>query len=140
MFIKHLSIASSESDTSSAQVFQSSSLGTADRKIRPTVLSCSLNCGGFFFAPILEHVRHCASEGGNFSVVQSLLHVGHCLLIAVANALHQHPFLLILWLGHMSSRSCDKSWLIINDWNSFGEDDAPKLKSSWMRPCVSVLS
>jgi len=93
MFIKHLFIASSESATSAARFFQSSSSGRADPKIRPIALSCSLNCAGFFFAPIFEHVRHCASEGGNCSVVQSLLHVGHCLLIAVANALHHQPFL-----------------------------------------------
>jgi len=92
MFIKHLFIASSESATSSRLSHYSSS-GKADRKIRPTALSCDLNCDGFYFAPIFEHVRHCASEGGNRSVVQSLLHVGHCLFIAVANALHHHPFL-----------------------------------------------
>jgi len=73
-------------------------------------------------------------------VIQSLLHVRHCLLIAVANALHHHPILFVLWLGHMSSQSRIKSWLVISDWNSFCGDDAPRLKSSWMRPCVGVLS
>ena len=93
MFGKHLFIASSESATSSARVFQSSSSVTADRKIKPIVLSCRLNCDSFFLAPFFEHDRHFASEGGNCSVVKSLLHVGHCLLIAVVNALHHHPFL-----------------------------------------------
>jgi len=73
-------------------------------------------------------------------VVQSLLHVGHCLFIAVANALHHQPFLKVLWLGHMSFRSLNRSWLVINDWNRFCEDDAPRLRSSWMRPRVGVLS
>jgi len=93
MFDRHLFMASKESATSSARVSHSNSSGRADRKIRPTSLSCSLNCDGFFLAPIFEHVRYCAREGGNCSVVQSLLHVGHCLFIAVANALHHHPFL-----------------------------------------------
>jgi len=139
MFIKHLCMASSDSATSSARLFHYSSSGRADRKIRPIVLSSSLNCDGFFFAPVFEHVRHCASEGRNCSVVKSLLHVGHCLLIAVANALHHHPFLSVLWLSHMSSRSRNKSWLVISDWNSFCDHDAPRLRSSWMRPCVGVL-
>jgi len=73
-------------------------------------------------------------------VVQSLLHVGHCLFIAVTTALHHHPFLRVLWLGHMFSRSLNRSWLVINDWNRFCEDDAPRLRSSWMRPRVGVLS
>jgi len=73
-------------------------------------------------------------------VVQSLLHVGHCLFIEVANALHHHPFLRVLWFGHMSCRSLNRSWLVINDWNKFCEDDAPRLRSSWMRPRVGVLS
>ena len=90
--------------------------------------------------PNLEHVRHWVRKGGNCSVVQSLLHVGHCLFIAVANALHHYPFLRVLWLGRMSSRSLNRSWLVINDWNRFFEDDAPKLRSSWMRPRVGVLS
>jgi len=93
MFDKHLFMASNESATSSALLSHSNSSGRADRKIRPTSLSCSLNCDGFFFAPILEHVRHCANERRNCSVVQSQLHVGHCLFIAVANALHHHPLL-----------------------------------------------
>jgi len=93
MFDKHLLMASNDNATSSARVSHSNSSGRADRKIRPTSLSCSLNFDGFFFAPIFEHVRHCASEGENCSVVQSLLHVGHCLFIAFANALHHHPFL-----------------------------------------------
>ena len=79
-------------------------------------------------------------EGGNCSVDQSLLHVGHCLFIAVANALHHHPFLIVLWFGHMSSRSLKRSWLVINAWNRFWEDDTPRLRSSWMRPRVGVLS
>jgi len=115
MFIKHRFMASSDSATSSARLFHFISSGRADSKIRPTALFCSLNCDGFFFAPIFEHVRHCASEGGNFSVVQSLLHVGHCLFIAIANALHHHLFLLVLWLGHRSSRSHNKFWLVISD-------------------------
>jgi hypothetical protein len=32
-----------------------------------------LNFDGFFFVPNLEHVRHWEREGGNCSVVQSLL-------------------------------------------------------------------
>jgi len=94
MFDEHLFMASNESATSSAPVSHSNYSGRADRKIRPTSLSCSLNCDGFFFAPIFEHVRHGASEGGNCSVVHSLLHVGHCLFIAVANALHHHPHVI----------------------------------------------
>jgi len=93
MFDRHLFMASNESATSSARDSHSNSSGRAERKIRPTSLSCNSNCDGFFFAPVSEHARHCASEGGNCSVVQSLLHVGHCLFIAVANALHHHPFL-----------------------------------------------
>ena len=54
---------------------------------------CNLNCDGLFFAPVFEHARHCAGEGENCSVVQSLLHVRHCLFIAVANALNHYPFL-----------------------------------------------
>jgi len=73
-------------------------------------------------------------------VVQSLLHVGHCLFIAVANVLHHHPFLKVLWLGHISSRSLNRSWLVINDWNWFCDDAAPRLRSSWMRLRVGVLS
>ena len=72
-------------------------------------------------------------------MVQSLLHVGHCLFIAVANALHHQPFLEVLWLGHMSSCSLNRSWLVISDWNRFCDDDAPRLRSSWMRPRVGVL-
>jgi len=90
MFDKHLFMASNESATSSAQVSHFNSSGRAERKIRRTSLSCRLNCDCFFFAPIFEHVRHCASEGGNCSVVQSLLHVEHCLFITVATALHHH--------------------------------------------------
>jgi len=93
MFDRHLFIASNESPASSARVSHSKSSGSAERKIRPTSSFCNLNCDGFFFAPVFEHARHCASEGGNFSVVQSLLHVGHCLFITVTNALHHHPFL-----------------------------------------------
>jgi len=93
MFDKHLLMASSESATSSAQVSHSNSSGRADRKIRPSSSSCNLNCDGFFFAPVFEHARYRASEGVNCSVVQSLLHVGHCLFIAVSNALHHYPFL-----------------------------------------------
>jgi len=99
-----------------------------------------LNCDGFFLVPNLEHARHWVREGGNCSVFQSLLHVGHCLFIAVANALHHHPFLRVFWLGQMSSRSLNRSWLVINDWNRFCEDDAPKFRSSWMRPRVGVFS
>ena len=66
----------------------------------------------------------------NCSVVQSLLHVGHRLFIAVANDLHHHPFLRVLWFGHISSRSLNRSWLVINDWHRFCEDDAPRLRSS----------
>jgi len=73
-------------------------------------------------------------------VVQSLLHVGHCLFIAVANALHHQPFLDLLWLGHISSRSLNRSWLVISDWNRFSDDDAPRLRSSWMRLRVGVLN
>jgi len=109
MFDRHLFIASNESATSSARISHSKSSGRADRKIRPTSSSCNLNCDGFFFAPVFEHTRHCVSEGGNCSVVQGLLHVGHCQFIAVANALHHHPFLWVLWLGHMSSRSRSRS-------------------------------
>jgi len=93
MFDRHLFMASNESATSSARVLHSKSSGRADQKIRPTSSFCNLNCDGFFFAPVLEHARHYASEGENCSVVQSLLNVGHCLFIAVANALHHHPFL-----------------------------------------------
>jgi len=118
----------------------SSSSGRADLKIKPTELSRSLNCDGFFFVPNLEHARHWVREGGNCSVVQSLLHVGHYLFIAVANALHHHPFLGVLWLDHMSSHSLNRSWLVINDWNRICEDDTPRLRSSWMRPRVGVLS
>jgi len=61
MFDRHLFMASTESATSSARVSHSNSSGRADRKIRPTSLSCSLNCDDFFLAPIFEHVRHCAT-------------------------------------------------------------------------------
>ena len=88
------------------------------------------------FILFLEHVRHWASDEGNCSVVQSLLHVGHCLLIAVANALHHHPFLRVL----MSSRSRSKSWLVIRDWKRFCDEAVPSLRSSWIRPRVGVLS
>ena len=111
MFDRHLFVASKDSATSSARVSHSSSSGWADLKIRPTWLSCSLNCDGFFFVPSLEHVRHCAREGGNCSVVQSLLHVGHCLFIAVANALHHHPFLWVLWLASIHLRVY-KLWML----------------------------
>ena len=84
----------------------------------------------YTLVPTLEHVRHWVREGGNFSVVQSLLHVGHCLLIAVANALHHHPFLRVLWFGHMSFLSLNRSWLVISAWNRFCEDDASRLRSS----------
>ena len=30
-------------------------------------------------------------------------------------------------------------WLVINDWNRFCDNDAPRLRSSWMRPRVGVL-
>jgi len=40
----------------------------------------------------------------------------------------------------MSSRSLNRSWLVINDWNRVCEDDAPRLRSSWMRPRVGVLN
>jgi len=133
-------MASKDSATSSARVSHSSSSGRADLKIKPTWLSWSLNCDGFFFVPNLEHARHCVREGGNCSVVQSLLHVGHCLFIAVVNALHHQLFLCVLCLGHMSSQSLNRSWLVINDWNRFCEDDAPRLGSSWMRPRVGISS
>ena len=73
-------------------------------------------------------------------MVHSLLHVGHCLLIAVENARHHHPFLSVLWFGHMFSRSCSRSWLVISDWKRLCEEDAPRLRSSWMRQRVGVLS
>ena len=140
MFSRHLFMASRESATSSARFPHSSSSGRADLKIKPIWLSRSLNFDGFFFVPNLEHIRHWEREGGNCSVVQSLLHVGHCLFIAVPNALHHQPFLEVLWFGHMSSRSLNRSWLVINDWNSFCEDEAHRLRSSWIRPRVGVLS
>ena len=90
-----------------------------------------------FLCPTLSMSYIEQAKGGNCSVVQSLLHVGHCLFIAVANALHHQPFLKVLWLGHMSSRSLSRSWLVISDWNRFCDDDAPR---SWMRPRVGVLS
>jgi len=133
-------MASRDRATSSARFSHSNSSGRADLKIKPTWLAWSLNCDAFFFVPNLEHVKHWASEGGNCSVVQSLFHVGHCLFIAVANALHHQPFLKVLWLGHMSSRSLNRSWLIISVWNKFCDDDAPRFRSSWMRPRVGVLS
>jgi len=40
----------------------------------------------------------------------------------------------------MSSRSRNRSWLVIIDWNRFCDNDAPRLRSSWMRPRVGVLS
>ena len=40
----------------------------------------------------------------------------------------------------MSSRSLNRSWLVISDWNRFCDDDAPRLRSSWMRLRVGVLS
>ena len=133
-------MASRDSATSSARFSHSSSSGRADLKIKHTWLSRSLNFDGFLLLPNLEQARHWVREGGNCSVVQSLLHVGHCLFIAVANALHHHPILRVLWLGHMSSRSLFRSWLVINDWNRFCEDVAPRLRNSWMRPRVGVLS
>ena len=139
MFDRHLLMASRGSATSPARFSHSNSSGRADLKIKPTWLSRSLNCDGFFFVPNLEDARHWVREGGNCSVVQSLLHVEHCLFIAVANALHNQPFIKV-WLDHMSSRSLNRSWLVINDWNRFCEDDAPRLRSSWMRPRVGVLS
>jgi len=96
MFVRHRFIASSESATSSVLVSHSKSSGRADRKMRPASFFWSLNCEGFFFALFCEHARHCGREGGNCTVVHSLLHVGHCLLIAVANALLHHPFLWVL--------------------------------------------
>jgi len=48
-------------------------------------------------------------------VVHNLLHVGHCLLISVEYAWYHHPFLRVLWFGHISSRSRSRSWLIISD-------------------------
>ena len=70
MFDRHLFMVSKDSATSFARVSHSSSSGRADLKINPTWLSWSLNFDGFFLVPILEHVRHCAREGGNCSVVQ----------------------------------------------------------------------
>ena len=130
MFIKHLLMESKDSAMSSARYSHSSSSGRADLKIKPTWLSRSLNFDVFFFVPNLEHVRHWEREGENCSVVQSLWHVGHCLFIAVANALHHQPFLKVLWFGHMSSRSLTRSWLVIRDWNRISEDDAPNSRSS----------
>ena len=139
MFIKHLSMESRDGATSSARFSHSSSSGRADLKIKPTLLSRSLNCDDFFLVPALEHVRHWVREGGNCSVLHSLLHVGHCLLIADAIALHHHPFLRGLWFGHVSSRSLNRSWLVINDWNSFCEDDAPRLRSSQIREKIETV-
>jgi len=68
----------------------------ADRKMRPASFFWGLNCEDFFFAPFREHAWHCGREGGNCTVVHSLLQVGHCLLIAMENALHHHPFIWVL--------------------------------------------
>ena len=130
MFIKHLLMESRDSATSSARFSHSSSSGRADLKIKPSWLSRSLNRDDFFLLPTLVHVRHWVREGVNCSEVHSLLHVGHCLFIAVVNALLHHPFLRVLWFGHISSRSLNRSWLAINDWNRFYKDDAPRLRSS----------
>jgi len=40
----------------------------------------------------------------------------------------------------MSSRSCIRSWWVISDWKRLCEEDAPRLRSSWMRLCMNVLS
>jgi len=109
MFVRHCFIASNESATFSILVSHSRSSERPDRKMRPASFSRILNCEGFFFAPFCEHARHCGKEGGNCTVVHSLLQVGHCLLITVANALHHHPFLWVLLFGHMSSRSRSRS-------------------------------
>ena len=82
MFIKHFLMESRDSATSSARLSHSSSSGRDDLKIKPTWLSKGLHCDDFFLVPSLEHVSHWVREGGNCSVVQSLLHVGHCLFIA----------------------------------------------------------
>ena len=87
MCIRYLLMESKDSATSSARFSHSSSSGRADIKIKPTWLSRSLSRDDFFLFPTLVHFRHWVREGGNSSVVQSLLHVGHCLFIAVANAL-----------------------------------------------------
>ena len=58
MFIRHLFMASRERATSSARFSHSSSSGRADLNIKPTWLSWSLNCDGFFFVPNREHVKH----------------------------------------------------------------------------------
>jgi len=123
MFDRHLLMASRDSATSSARLSHSSSSGKADLKIKPTLLSRSLNFDGFILVSNLDHARHWVREGRNCSVVQSLLHVRHCLFIAVANALHHHPFLRVLWLGHMSSCSLNRSWLVIDDWNRVCESE-----------------
>jgi len=130
MFARHRLIASNESATSSALVSQSKSSGRADRNMRPSSFFWGLNCEGFVFAPFWEHEWHCGRENGNCSVVHSLLHLWHCLLIAVEKVRHHHPFLWVLWFGHMSSRSRIKSWLVINDCKRLHEEDAPSLRSS----------
>ena len=93
MFIKHLLMESRDRATSSARLSHSSSSGRADLKIKPIWLSMGLNRDDFFLFPNLVHVRHWVREEGNCSMVQNLLHVGHCLFIAVANALTTTHFL-----------------------------------------------
>ena len=40
----------------------------------------------------------------------------------------------------MSSRSRNRSWLVISEWKRLFEEDAPRLGSLWMRLRVGVLS
>jgi len=40
----------------------------------------------------------------------------------------------------MSSQSRSISWLVISDWKRLCEEDAPRLRSSWIRLLVGVLS
>ena len=82
---------------------------------------------------------HCDREGGNSSVVHNLIHVGHCLLIAVEYAQHHHPFLRVLWFGHISFRSRSRSWLVISDRKRLYEEDVPRLRSFWIRLRVGIL-
>ena len=119
-------------------LFQFLREGRSEDQAHLAVLEFKL--GWFSFCSLPWACQALGKRRGNCSVVQNLLHVGHCLLIAVANALHHHPFLRVLWLGHISSRSLIRSWLVIRDWKRFCDDTAPNLRSSWIWPRVGVLS
>ena len=109
MLSKHLLMVSSERAASSALFPNFSSSGKVDLKIRPVSFSLALNWVGFLLVPLWRQELHLIWDGGNFSVVQSLLHDVHCVFIAVEYALNHHPFLVVLWSGHIFFRNLRRS-------------------------------